>query len=566
VSQAPPESSARSPRYVYLALAVALSAVPLIVLSLTERLGYDAFWHVFIARQADWRSLWDEIRWTAHPPVFFLCLKAAIAALGTSPLAYRLIPILGTVGSTWLVGRIVQRTAGQPWLPAAAAFAFGSSLTAVSVGLDVRAYSLGTFFVLWACLSFLELVEHGFSAPRHRARVIFALMTSLALLTHYGTALFLLSCFPAAVAPAVFDREYRHRLREARRHWMANLLTFGIPTAVLAAAYAIHIVSWSTRPFNHLTSFLFDADREGALEFVWRNSRALIELFVPALDYQPFNSTLDATAPGLPNAVAGTLAVASLAAVAWLGFRPLGKGGVDGLARRIPAVLLAAMTALVIVLALLGRYPYGGQLRHQFFLFPFAVIVLSLLIDEVARRSNRRIAGLVVCLFGLAGLLNAAHWLTHHRITGGDWVRIDPFDEPLPLPEAIYVDQANLIHLFRLHHDWQWRFMRRLRGRAPVDLWRVGKAGARGFYVCRDRREWQLDFSDRDTYFRLRRCLDATGGTRLAVFRWQQKGTSAEWPVAPTEELAGRAAAAAGLVPDDVLVRRGEVYAAFARR
>lgn len=569
MSRPPPESPPRPPRRLHLALAVGLSAIPLLVLGGIELPDYDAFWHVFIARQDHWRNLVAEIRGTAHPPVFFLALRAVVGVLGASPFVYRLVSIAATIGSSWLVGRIVQRATGRPWLPAVAAFTFGSSLSAVSIGLEVRAYALSTLFMLWACAALLALAERAFSAPEHRSRVVFAVMTSLALLTHYGTAFFLLGGVAAVAAAAATDRAYRRRLLAAgRRHWRANLLALATPAAVLAITYAVHIESWAARPITHLFPFLFDPRREGVFEFVGRSTRALCGLFLPALRYQPFLSTREVVATAPPNAAATILVVAALAAIAWLGFRRPADDDGDAIARRILALLLAAMTALVVVAALLGRYPYGGLLRHQFVLFPFAVIFLVLVLDAVAAKFNRRIAGLGVGLFALAALLNAAHWLAHYRLPGGDphRIRMDRFDQLFPAPEAIYVDQYNLVHLFRHHHDGQWRFARRLRGYGAVDLWRVRQAGAREFFVCRDRRQWLLDLASQATYRRLRQCLDATGARRVTVLRFQQRGRSASWPAAQTAEIARRGAAPAGLTLEKRVVWRDNFYAEFARR
>lgn len=569
MTQTPASSAAGRWGRPFLLLAVALSAVPLIVLARPELIGYDGFWHVFVARQDDWGSLWDEIHRSAHPPLFYLCLKAAVAIFGTAVWVYRLVPILATLGSIWLVGRIVERTARHPWLPPAAAFVFGASLTTVSIALDVRAYALATFFMLWACLTLLDLVEQGFAAPRHRARAVFALTASLALLTHYATAFFLLAGLAAAAIPALVDRGYRHRLViEWRRRWPADLLTFGLPLAVLAIEYAAHIASWSKRRFNHLPAFLFDPAREAAPRFLWRNTRALFELFVPPFDHRPFASTLIVTGPSLTAAVVAILVVGSLAAIIWLGLRPVRRGAGPPIARRVPPIVLAGMTALVVAAALLGHYPYGGPLRHQFFLFPFAVIVLTLVIDEVAARSGRRIGGLVVCLFALGAVLNTANWITHFRITRGYLMQaqVDRFRAAFPAPQAIYLDQFNLIPFFTHHHDRRWRFLRSTTAGDPVDVWRVGGEGPDGFYVCRDRGQWQLDLSRPVTYRRMLRCLEVTGSDRVAVYRPQQKGTTAAWPAARTAEVVADAAERAGLVVHEAVVAGEDVYASFSRR
>lgn len=570
VDRTPDDPRPGSPRrpYRYLYLAVALSALPFLALARAEFIGFDAFWHVFIARQDTWYAFWDEIHRNAHPPVFYLALKAAIAALGSNPIAYRLIPVAASLGSAWLVGRIVQRTAGHPWLPAIAAFTFGTSLTTVTLGLEVRAYALATFLMLWATLALCDLVEPSSAAPRPRARAVFALAASLALLTHYAASLFFLSCCVTAAVLALVDREHRRRfLSQGRRHWPANLLTFGVPLAVLAVEYGAHIGSWRGR-IHHLSSFMFDAQREGVLEFVWRNTRALFSLFAPAPHHRPFASTLLVAEPGLPGWAVDLLVASFLAAVGWLALTPSRRNGSAGTARHIPPILLLAMTVLLVALALLGRYPYGGWLRHQSFLFPFLVIVLALAVDEIVRRTNRRIGVLAVWLFALASLLNTANWVSHFQITRGHLMQrpMNRFRELFPAPEAVYVDQFNLIHMFTHHRHWQWRFVHRLQGGRELDVWRVSQTGSREFYVCRDRKQWLLDFSRPLTYRHLRGCLDAAGAERVVVFRTQQPRRTPSWPVAQAEELAAREAPLAGLVPDTVVVSGDDLYAAFTRR
>ncbi len=567
---APDEPRPGSPRRPHwsLALAVAASALPFLALARGEFIGFDAFWHVFIARQDTWYSFWDEIDRNAHPPLFYLALKAAIAALGPNAIAYRLVSVAASLGSAWLVGRIVQRAAGHPWLPAIAAFTFGTSLTTVTVGLEVRAYALATFFMLWATLAFLDLVERSSAAPRPRARAAFALTTSLALLTHYVASLFFLGCCATAAVLTVVDRERRRRFfAQARRRWPASLLTFGVPLAVLALEYGVHVGSWSGR-IHHLSAFMFDAGREGAFEFVWRNTEALFSLFAPALHHRPYASTLLVAEPGLAGWAVGALVAAFLAAAVWLACAPARGGGNGAVARRVPPLLLLAMTALLVALALVGRYPYGGTQRHQYFLFPFLVVVPTLAVAEVVRGSPRRIGALAVCLLALAGVLNTANWASHFEVTRGYLMQrpMNRFRELLPAPEAVYVDQFNLIHVFTHHRRWRWRFVHRGEGGGEVDVWRVSQAGAREFYVCRDRRQWLLDFSRPLTYRHLRGCLDVAGAERVAVFRTQQPRRTPRWPVARAAELAAREAPRAGLVPDTVVVSGDDLFAAFSRR
>src|SRR5262245_25359132 len=80
------------------AAAPLLSAVVLFYLGSRERLGYDSFWHVFVARQDNWSQFWFEVADNAHPPLFYLVLKAA-TLIGRGLLVYRLPSIAAIVVS-----------------------------------------------------------------------------------------------------------------------------------------------------------------------------------------------------------------------------------------------------------------------------------------------------------------------------------------------------------------------------------------------------------------------------------------------------------------------------------
>lgn len=545
----------------YLALAVALSAIPLIVIGRVELLRYDGFWHVFIARQEQWRNLWEEIRENAHPPLYYLSLKAAIWIFGRNLLAYRLVSIVATLATTWLVGRIVQRTTRHPVLPAVAAFAFGSSLATVTIALEVRAYALACMFMVWACLALLDLVE---DSSRRRARAVFTLAASLAALTHYAAFVFLFACWVVPVFLTIVDRDYRERLiREDRRRALGDLIALAIPTMVLMTTYAVHL-GLRTRHVRHIGPFVYRAHREGILEFVWRGTRNLFELFVPPFHYRPFASTQFVSGPQLSAAAVGILAILVLTAAAWLACGPLAPPG-NTSARRVPPILFLAMTAGLIAVALLGRYPYGGPLRHQYYLFPFGVIVLSLLVHEAVLRPSRGLGALTVGVFAVATIVSTANWQIQFHITRGLLLqsKMDTFRDLFPDAKTVYVDQYNFITFFMHHHERQWRFVGQFPGH--VDVWQVSETGLPELYVCRDRGQWLLDLSRPVTYRRMRRCLDATGSQRLTVLRTQQRKIKTAWPTKQTKVLATKAAEGPGLVPARVVVKGKDVYAVFAR-
>ena len=61
-----------------LALIALAAAVPRIWLGASQFVEYDGYWHVFIAQQDNWKNFWADIYANAHPPLYFLLLKAAL--------------------------------------------------------------------------------------------------------------------------------------------------------------------------------------------------------------------------------------------------------------------------------------------------------------------------------------------------------------------------------------------------------------------------------------------------------------------------------------------------------
>src|SRR5690348_14699595 len=132
----------------FLLLICLLAAIPMLWLGATSFIEYDGYWHLFIARQ-DWRDFLVDIQSTAHPPLFFLLLRAA-AALGDGRLISRLISILSGIGATFLVGQIASKVTGSTAAAVLAAVVFGLSESTVVVSCEVRSYMLCVFLALLA--------------------------------------------------------------------------------------------------------------------------------------------------------------------------------------------------------------------------------------------------------------------------------------------------------------------------------------------------------------------------------------------------------------------------------
>jgi len=530
--------------------ALALCAGVLFYLAPREQLGYDSFWHVFVARQDHWWQFWFEVADNAHPPLYYLVLKATLL-LGNSLVVYRLPSMASTVISGALLYGIAARVVANRWLPGIATLAFCLSYTTITVGLEARSYALATSLTLAGLYFYLSLAETAFADnPKDRRR--FACFMTLALLTHYSVVFVAVAAVLSPVLLAAVDPGYRTRVRRAwAQSRPANLLTIGAPIGVFGLFYLGHARRWVHR-IQHLPEFMFDPARESLVAFCWRTTRAEIELLTP-----------------IPVTGVAVLAAAAVLLVPLS--RLLARGGAHRRAeRRVAAILLPVMLAIMAGLALAtavaGRYPFGGPLRHQFFLFPFATLSFVIALDRIDQALPvgwQRRAFMLIAVAGCVASIGG--WMSQFRVTPGLMLQaaVDAFRSSLPTTRAVYVDQFSLIPFFMHHHEWQWRLEDPDGPPSQFRVWTLSKDG-RELRVCRDRAHWQLDVSDAKLYSNLVECLDATAETDVGLFRLKQTSV-APGSEADLEALMEALAVNAGLQPVSIVIRTGEVFAAFER-
>lgn len=241
----------------------------------------------------------------------------------------------------------------------------------------------------------------------------------------------------------------------------------------------------------------------------------------------------------------------------------------------VPLVFLVVLLATNAALALLGSYPYGGGLRHEFFLFPFALVSLFVALESARSLVPPLASGtglwgglLVLGVAGSFALSKPAAWLdptgerleaqlTESMFKG----QMGEFRRVLGTPGVVFVDQFSFILVFAYHHDWHWR----LEDRSPSgfrQVWRVSSR-QRAFTLCRSE-IWSLDLSQPAVYQQIAACGEAASADSVAVFRPQLRGFgSPSWNRARTKPLARRLGRDAGLQPEAVVVSGDDVYASF---
>lgn len=482
----------------------ALSSLPMVHYGARARVEYDGWWHVFVARQEVWERFWLEVGATTHPPVYFFLLKA-VTNFGTDVLVYRSISIVAAVVAAVALGAAMLRV-GRTWEAAIlGSAAFALSTSTVIIANEVRSYMVATALLLCALWPYLTLVRPAGGA---RPRVLFAVALTLALLTHYGVLFVFVVLLGAPVALCLVFPDYRRSWRSSLpSRWRADLATLALPVSTFAAAYLVQI-RWHRSSTTHVQGFIYDGS-EPLWEFLGRNLVAQVDLFAP----------LDLSDRSVAYQVGGVAAAVALPALTiWL----LRRNRAPAIAAVFPVVVLA-LTAVQILAAWSGRYPFGGGLRHQFFVFPFAVGTLFLFFDQVLIRLPgglpKRMAAAVL------GVVVLAHAHAQWRLLPRPYAplfqaEIEAFRNAFPDPEVIYLDGFNLFAFFGHAQDRSWR-LQDSRGGDRLQIWRVGGEDE-GVIVLRDRRRWNGPLDDSAVHGDIRAALESVGESSATVLGLDQ--------------------------------------------
>lgn len=474
-------NTVRSRNLILILIALA-AAVPRLWLGASQYIEYDGYWHVFIAQQDKWPRFWADVYANDNPPLFYLLLKF-VMLFGRNSLIYRSISITADAASVFLVGWIswkVTHSNARSWQ---AALAYGLALPAIIMASEVRSYMLSVVFVLISFGCLLEIADPEKSKIETRWRMGFAVCAILACLSHYfafyyaGAAILLLG------VRAVYERS----------HWKAEMATCAPVIACVAALYFVHVRSQAGIQKGHLLAYYFNpAGSETAVTFLLRNWKNLINLFLPF---------------AVPtNVIAAGVLVASLACVLWLG--GLRQQRKSAWTIRITALMLAGFA----LSALAGKYPFGGELRQQYLLFPFLVICAAIVVERLAgplgifvpRNARVVLNGLVAVAIVWVSAVQFERYPKFSGNIGAD--RMAEFEALAPRPRAVFLDQFNLILFFIFHHTWQWRSVEPKPPLEGIDVYRLTR-GPDEMLVFRDMVDWNIDPNDSAVYPKLAQSL-----------------------------------------------------------
>lgn len=406
-----------------------------------------------VLTRSDFSGFWQEVVANAHPPLYYLLLRA-FSLVTWDFYWFRLFSVLcGVVAvwGAWAAGRelalrdgqsVGQPTVGQGTdpdrgvdLPAAVAGLLGALILALAPGLValsqvMRPYTLQLALLIWALHFWLRFIRD--SSARDLGGYLTLLC--LALLTHYSSVLALGVFVAASAAVAWVERPDRPEV--GRLAW-GHLL----PVALVAALYLVHMRDLAG-------SALADQALEGWLDPYMIDGPG--DAWLAFLGFQHLLAH-----PWLR----GPMALFLLAA---LGLAILRR-------RRTVWVLAGGALAVALVAAGLGLYPFGST-RHSVWALTFTVPAVGWLGGVLVSWSRRAhglpravptlLAALVLALGGPVGSalgMDRAPWAPTDRVLRrADVARMLEILEPTSEPELVLMSAQTfylLIPFWAAHRE-----------------------------------------------------------------------------------------------------------------
>lgn len=519
-----------------------------IYFGLRPEVGFDETWHIYEGAE---RGLWRAFLAMSgdnHPPLHYLLIRAALQ-LGSDPIYARLPSIIATVLTVPLWYALLRKLGIRVAVALTATLILALSYDFLHLGVVVRAYSIAIMLILGALWFWTDLLPNTRGRPSRGSTIAALALFSLAFWTLYSAVFATIAIITATLMLMAVSRPARttilHRLRtySAWPEWLlfvfAHLACFGW----YAITWGAHMNFGAP---DHAVPYTL-AEGQSALAFLVTGLHREISLFTPAI--------------GLGDWVANLELIAIVTAALWLSIIKLRKGNV---AVAILALTPLVLTAILACLALLGRYPLGGAMRHQYVLFPFLLLLLPVTIEQLWQRVDKRVFGVVaIIVIVVIAIINLQRSLDSRRIGQPavslawtaefsqlfDRARDEPTLIPAVsffpmfyqrLPSGIVYETAYAADRLGYHRAYQGWLAIAMPWPA-YQQYRITTDDGGELSIIKDHYRWLFDVVPDELFFtQTRQLMTTLGQTRLRVFALQQKPNAK-----PQDEPGLRAAATA---------------------
>ena len=345
---------------------------------------------------------------------------------------------------------------------------------------------------MWALWHYLAIVGRSDEAIKHR--ILFAFALFLGALTHYSILFSLPAFVLASLAVALFEPADRSSNMRTRFRFIGEIFLCLLPASAIATSSLLFHIRRFKAPMNYMPQFYLDESGD-VLAFLWESLLQEWDLFAP---FSISSAPLWGQVVSLALLLFGVLA-ASLRA------RRLDRPE----AFVVPVVFIGIVVEFAAA-ALLGRYPFGGMLRHQYVPFILALLTAFIFFDWcIAKLKAYRIRQVAIVLV-LASLLGAtmSRWSEFRREYEPLFFEsLVEFESQLAPHDAVYADQFSLIPLFSFDHESDWIDHGRIEG-MPIQVFRVEDES--GYYLLlRELGRWRSRIDDPEVQETIAQSLEA---------------------------------------------------------
>jgi hypothetical protein len=427
-------------------------------------------------------------------------------ALGPDPIWPGLLSIVPACVQPWLVFEILRKLGVARAVRLVIVLAFAGSYSFTFLGILVRSYSLATLATLVSLWAALDMIPGpgrpdrpgGTGSAIRRSAVLALVSSTVAVWCLYPAGFTTAVVVVAVAASALISRRAADFVRPWREHarWPEWSRFLGGHLACVGWV----LLTYGGRELPHVKSW-FPGPEEGAISFVLAGLRNILESFSPL----PLHS---GRLTDLALALGGAVLIV-------LVLRNSGREGVR-VARRGALLALPLYLVVLVLLALARKYPFGGEARHMYVLYPFLFCALALLTDELARlHRGLKVAACTTILAGAAW----ASWVGHSTNAFGETPHEPLFSQDLPY--VLNEEHAELPIYFCLFafqgpdadlRRVGWRMLEHVE---DLDVLRLGGR----WTVYRDRLVWQVpELGDERVSQRLELVCRESGAREVVVF------------------------------------------------
>ena len=191
-------------------------------LNLTSSIWFDESYSAYLVR-GDFSEIWKETSVDVHPPLFYFALKIWSSIFGTSDVAMRFMSVFFGLIAIVFIFHLLKR-----WFGTKAA-TFGTLVVSISpmfirYGQEMRMYTM-VLAIVFAATYFLSLALDNFGKKGGRKYlVIYALLVSLGMWTHYFSAFMFLTHVVMIFAYLGGPK----KVFSKKENWLPWVLTYGL--------------------------------------------------------------------------------------------------------------------------------------------------------------------------------------------------------------------------------------------------------------------------------------------------------------------------------------------------